>query len=82
MVVHPISNPRGPECWDGKVHTFEGNPSDVAELGAWLSRKVRIRFSYKPGYSHYDAQSGRCLFFPGKYTSGVHCMWIEPADKS
>lgn len=51
MVVHPISNPRGPECWDGKAHTdAPANLKDVRLVGAWLTKKTGFRFSYKPGY--------------------------------
>ena len=76
MVVHPISNPRGPEYWDGKVHTdAPANLKDVWLVGAWLTKKTGFRFSYKPGHSRLEGE--RAIFFPARRQSGVHCMWLE-----
>lgn len=75
---HPISNPPGVStCWDDKVHDYDGSLENVAELGAWLTKKVKITFRYDPGYSRLI--DGRCYFFPKRRVTGVHCMWVEPA---
>tara|TARA_R110000787_G_scaffold47441_3_gene114792 strand:- start:1357 stop:1935 length:579 start_codon:yes stop_codon:yes gene_type:complete len=73
---HPISNPGGPTCWDGKVHEYSGSLLDVAALGEWLTSKVRIKFCYDPGYSRVE--DGKCIFFTRRYMTGMHCMWVEP----
>ena len=73
---HPISNPDGPTCWDGKVHECDVNLLDVAALGKWLTSKVRIKFCYEAGYSRIS--EGKAVFFTRRYTTGMHCMWVEP----
>ncbi len=79
MSNHPISNPKGPESWDGKVHEYDGDLRDVQAVGAWLTSKVGVKFNYRPGHSRFDAETQRCLFFPARATTGLHCMWIVPA---
>ena len=75
MYNHPIATQAAPQCWDDKVHTFDGDLLDVRELGAWLTKKVGVKFCYLPGYSRVI--DGRACFFPRRYVSGLHCMWVE-----
>jgi hypothetical protein len=74
MSNHPIATMSPPECWDGKVHEYDGDLLDVRTLGAWLSKRVGIRFNYRLGWSRVDGT--RCVFFPFR-SSNVHCMWVE-----
>lgn len=77
MFVHPISNPRGPECWDGKVHDVpHAVYDDIRALAKWIRPHVGFKPSFKPGHSR-EQNDGRFVFFPGKYTAGVHCVWVE-----
>lgn len=74
MVRHPISG--DPTCYDGKVHTFNGNTLGVQEVGSFVTRKTGVTFCYQPGYSRVEED--RVYLFPKRYTTGVHCMWLEP----
>jgi len=77
MVRHPIDSRKGPDEWDGKVHECDVDLRDVHALGVWLSKKMGIKFSYRVGESRMI--DGRAVFFPRRYTTGVHCAWVEPA---
>lgn len=77
---HPISNPPGVSTrWNDKVYEYSGDLRNVAELGAWITKQVKITFNYAPGYSRLV--NGKCVFFPKRRVTGVHCIWVEECEE-
>lgn len=81
MHNHPVATSSPPACYDNLVHEYRGDPLDVKSLGKWITARTDIVFDYRPGASRFDkgpdAGGGRCVFFPRRQMTGVHCMWIE-----
>jgi hypothetical protein len=78
MRIHPISNPNGAECWDGKVYECPlPDLTNVQAVGGWATRKTGFRFNYKPGHSRLE--NGRVVLFPARRQVSVHSMWLETA---
>lgn len=84
MCTHPISNPNGPECYDGKVHDLPADLDleDLEQVGRWLEEKVGCRMDYRPGRSRWDREKGRCVFFPRRRQPGLHALWVEEISPS
>ncbi len=73
---HPISNPNGPDLWDGKIYVYDG---DRADLDGWVrvvERIVKFKMNREPGYTRFG-QNGLPVFFPARRRTGVHCIIIE-----
>ena len=80
MHNHPVATLQPPRCYDDRVHEYGGSLRDLRSLGKWLTARTDITFDYRVGASRFDAgpdAGGKCVFFPRRQTSGVHCMWIE-----
>lgn len=88
--VHPISNPNGPEDWDGKAHTVPTWPGDwkpgllrdeaLAELAKSLAKAIGFTANLDQGHSRYRAESDEVFLFPRRYTTGTHCIIVQRAS--
>ena len=76
MYIHPISNPRGAECWDGEVHEVPHSEEvlNVDYMRGWLGRKMGASFDGRTS----RIVDGRVVCFPSSYRLGLHCAWVEP----
>ncbi len=79
MCNHPIATSSPPSCFDGRVHEYAGDHLDVRALGAWLTKRVGLAFDYRPGFSRLEG--ARCVFFPRRPQSGIHCVWVEEVPR-
>ena len=75
---HPISNPNGPDPWNGKV--FEA-PEDVfswdlSRWAEWVLKATGITVR-----ARYDREKGSVYALPKRNTTGVHSFVLRDAPK-